>query len=130
MIFAFVTQWLPSQVHPPAAPEYVTVTSSCPCKCLITVEGDDSSYGGLVLVVVWKGSVLSRGGHPHVLAVSMDPSAACWGKRIELGRPPECASRQTVWAENPVCSGASDKSHRRLASRKEKCIEPGSSQPG
>lgn len=76
MLFEFVTQWLPSQVHPPSASEYVTVTSSCSCKCLITVEGDDSSYGGLVLVVVWKGSVLSQGGHPHVLAVSMDPSAA------------------------------------------------------
>lgn len=82
------------------------------------------------MVVLCQGSVLSRGGRPHMLAVSMDPSAAWCGKSVELGRPSECASRQRVWAENLVCSGTSGESHLRLASWKPKCIASGTRQPG
>lgn len=53
--------------------------------------GEDSLYGGIVIIVLCKGTRLSLGSRPLVLAVSMDPSALIL-KQDQARKDPVCAS--------------------------------------
>lgn len=54
------------------------------CRCLVIMERDDSSYGGVVIVVLRGGS--PQRACPTPLAVSLDPSATQFWRKIRLGK--------------------------------------------
>ena len=60
-------------------------------RCLIILEGDDSSYGGVFIVVLRAGSVLSQGACPHLLAVSLDLCCLIL-EEDQARKAPGCAS--------------------------------------
>lgn len=127
LLYCFPTGSMPTRATSSSVSVY-TCTFWFSCRCLVIMEGDDSSYGGVIIVVLLGGSL--QGACPPPLAVSLDPSATQYWRKIRLGRVCE---PWRVWAGSLSSSWAADESrggtagvHQALASSFPK---PGSQPP-